>query len=115
MGVMLAACAFIGIYFSSFWHSDLGMPTFVAILCVALSLALGWGGRGKRYSLKFGLVAGSALVLAMGICFLVARYAGINRYVATVPFFIFVWFSAKSRFVQTRLDEIAPEPGGEQK
>lgn len=115
MGVMLATCAFIGVYFRPFWRSDLGMPTFIVILWVALSLSLGWGGRGKPYSLRFGLVAGSALVLAMVICFLLARYAGIHIYVAMVPLVVFLWFSAKSRFVQARLDEIAPDAGDGQR
>jgi hypothetical protein len=91
------------------------MPTFVLILWVTLSLTLGWGGQGKPYSLKFGLVAGSALVLAAIMCFVFARYAGIDIYLAMVPFLIFVWFSAKSRFVQARLAEIAPDAGDEER
>lgn len=99
-----------GVVLRPFWHSEWGKPTFIFILWLALTLALGWGGKGKPYSLRFGIVAGSAILLYMAICFLIIRYTGINVYVGMIPFFLLVWVSMKSKFVENRVRQLNPDP-----
>lgn len=92
-----------------FWHSAWGMPTFAAIFWVVLSLTLGSGGKGKPYSLVFGVVAGTAILLYAALSFLIMRYTGINHYIAMIPFFLLIWYSTKFKFVENRVRQLDPD------
>ena len=98
-----------GVLLRPFWHSAWGMPTFAAIFWVVLSLTLGWGGKGKPYSLLFGVVAGTAILLYAALSFLIMRYTGINHYIATIPFFLLIWYSTKFKFVENRMRQLDPD------
>ncbi|WP_258158101.1 hypothetical protein [Rhizobium sp. TH2] len=94
-----------------FWHSEWGPSTFVLICWMALSLYLGWGGKGKPYSLRFGLIAGSAITLYAVMTFLITKYTGINMYIGMIPFFLLVYVSTKSKIVKDRIREVNPDEG----
>jgi hypothetical protein len=78
---------------------------------MALSLALGWGGKGKPYSLRFGLIAGSAISLYAAMTFLITKYTGISVYIGMIPFFLLVYVSTKSKIVNDRVRELNPGEG----
>ena len=110
MGVAVAACVFVRIYFGSFWRSDLGNLAFFGILWVVMSLALGWGGKGKPYSLRFGVIASSAILLSIVIIFLIIKHLGINKYVGIGLFFLLLYVAMKSKFVEKRCQELEGGP-----
>ncbi|UVC11993.1 hypothetical protein IHQ71_19455 [Rhizobium sp. TH2] len=76
-----------------------------------MSLYLGWGGKGKPYSLRFGLIAGSAITLYAVMTFLITKYTGINMYIGMIPFFLLVYVSTKSKIVKDRIREVNPDEG----
>src|SRR5262249_22951329 len=52
---------FAGIYFREFWLSKWGLPTLVCLIWLSVSLIASWNGRGKPFSFRFGIVAGSSV------------------------------------------------------
>lgn len=60
MGAMLAVS---GVLFRSFWLSEWGPYAFTFLVWLTMSVVLGWGGKGKPYSISFGLICGSGIAL----------------------------------------------------
>lgn len=54
-----------GIIFRPFWLSDWGIPTFIFLAWVTISIALGWIGRSQPHSFRFGFIVGSGLALSL--------------------------------------------------
>jgi len=110
IGAVFAACAFIAVYLGPFWRSNWGIATFSLIFWVVMSLALGWGGKGKPYSLRFGVVASSAILLNLVMIFLITKHFGINMYVGVGLFFLLLYIAVKSKFLEKRRRELGYGP-----
>lgn len=108
-GTALAACFFIALYFRMFWRSDLGALSLFVAAWIVMSLALGWGGRGKPYSLRFGLIAGSITSVYLGISFLIAKYVAFNMYAGVALFFLLLYLSTKSKLFKERSRELSTD------
>lgn len=106
-GTALAACVFIALYFGAFWRSDLGALSLFVAAWIVMSLAFGWGGRGKPYSLRFGLIAGSIISVYFGISFLIAKYVAFNMYAGVALFFLLLYLSTKSKLFKERRRELS--------
>jgi hypothetical protein len=54
-----------GVVFRPFWLSDWGMPTFIFLVWVTISIALGWVGRSQPHSFRFGFIVGSGFASSL--------------------------------------------------
>ncbi|ANL45811.1 hypothetical protein AMC87_CH01086 [Rhizobium phaseoli] len=93
LGCLLAMS---GVLFRSFWLSEWGMPTFIVLVWLIMSLAFGWGGNGKAYSLRFGFICGSGIALV----FLATGY--IHRYAGFALMFALLSLGIKTKFFERR-------------
>lgn len=91
-----------GVLFRPFWHSEWGMPTFILIFWIVMSLGAGWGGKGRPYSLRFGLIVSTSLSLCLAVTVFINKYAGIG--LVCLLFYVAV----KSKFLEKRSRELAP-------
>ena len=88
-----------------FWRSEWGMPPFILLFWVTMSLIGGWGGRGKPYSLRFGLIIGSGFTLT-GIAAVLAHSA----YVGVGVFVALLYIGTKTKFFERRAEEPKAPP-----
>ena len=96
-GVM---CAVAGVLFRPFWLSEWGPPTFILLVWLTMSLVLGWGGKGKPYSLRFGVACGSTFAVML----LVAVYT--NPYVGVGVWLALVYFGMRTKFWTRRIEQL---------
>ena len=54
-----------GVVFRPFWQSDWGMPTFIFLVWVTISIALGWVGRSQPHSFRFGFIVASGFASSL--------------------------------------------------
>lgn len=94
------ACAVSGVVFRPFWHSEWGIPTFFLLCFVATTIALGYGGPGKPYSLLFGLACGCLIVIGLVISMHSHGYIGAAAIVGLG------YLGTKTKFVRNRLAQI---------
>lgn len=74
IGAMLAVS---GVLFRPFWLSEWGPYAFVFLLWLIMSIVCGWGGKGKPYSLRFGLVVGTGVAIVMLVTIFTNPYIAI--------------------------------------
>ncbi|CAN7181511.1 hypothetical protein [Rhizobium sp. LjRoot254] len=106
IGVAFAACAVVAVYFRPFWHSAWGMPTFLLIFWIVMTLTVGWGGRGRPHSFRFGLIVSTAITS----CFVAAVF--INKYVGIGLICLLAYVAVK--FLENSNGEPDPDPGDKQ-
>ncbi|WP_245421291.1 hypothetical protein [Rhizobium sp. L9] len=90
VGCLLAVS---GVLFRSFWLSEWGVPSFI-FLAWLLALGLGWGGKDKPYSIRFGFICASGIALVLLATVYVHRYFGIALLLALV------YLGAKTKFFE---------------
>lgn len=101
LGLMFSAmCGAAGVLFRPFWLSEWGPPTFILLVWLTMSLVLGWGGKGKPYSLRFGVACGSTVALML----LVTRYT--NPYVGVGVWLALVYFGMRTTFWTRRMEQL---------
>ncbi|MDQ0319657.1 hypothetical protein QO002_001795 [Pararhizobium capsulatum DSM 1112] len=93
-------CAVLGVVFRPFWLSPVGPYVFLLFIWITTSLAMGWGGKGKPYSFRFGVACGTGLVITFAITMFV------NLYVSVAVFCALLWIGIKSKFFLRRSDEL---------
>jgi general stress protein CsbA len=96
----------VGVLFRPFWQSNWGVATFITIFWIAMSIGAGWGGTRRSYSLRFGLIVGTALSLCLVATVLINKYVGIGL------FFVLLYVAIKSKFFESRRHELKQNPGG---
>ena len=103
LGLLFAlVCIAAGTVFRPFWQSEYGAPTFILLVWLTMSVAMGWGGKGKRYAPWFGLVCASPIALSL----VLALYT--NTFIAAGVLIAIVYFGLKTKFVARRLEELKP-------
>ncbi|MBZ9660205.1 hypothetical protein LB523_14215 [Mesorhizobium sp. ESP-6-4] len=60
-----ALASVVGVVFRPFWLSYWGMPTFIFLAWLTISVALGWVGRSQPNSFRFGFIAGSGFASSL--------------------------------------------------
>lgn len=80
-GAMLAAS---GVLFRPFWLSEWGPYAFILLVWLTMSLVLSWGGKGKPYSISFGLICGSSISLGLLVTLYTNAYIGLGVILALV-------------------------------
>ncbi|MDR6754856.1 membrane protease YdiL (CAAX protease family) [Mycoplana sp. BE70] len=75
IGAMLAVA---GVLFRPLWQSEWGPYVFIFLLWLSTSIACGWGGKGKPYSLSFGLVVGAGAAIVMLVTLFTNPYLAIG-------------------------------------
>jgi hypothetical protein len=93
-------CAVLGVVFRPFWLSPWGPWAFILFAWVSISLGFGWGGRGYPYSIRFGAICASAIVLGL----LAIVYT--NLYCGLVVLAALVYLGIKTKFFQRRSEEL---------
>ncbi|CAN7352998.1 hypothetical protein [Mesorhizobium sp. LjRoot246] len=94
-----------GVVFRPFWQSDWGIPTFIFLVWVVISIAAGWGGKGKPYSLLFGLIVGSGFASVLVVTVLAESvYVGIGLLIALA------YIGIKTKFFARRGAELDSLP-----
>lgn len=97
--------AVAGVVFRPFWRSDWGIPTFIFLAWVAISIAAGWGGKGKPYSILFGLIVGSGFASVLVVTVLAESvYVGMGLLIALA------YIGIKTRFFARRGAELDSQP-----
>ncbi len=81
LGCLLAMS---GVWFRSFWLSDWGLPSFIFMAWLTMSVVFGWGGKGKPYSIRFGFICGSGIALVFLVTFYSNSYVGIGLLLALI-------------------------------
>lgn len=97
LGSMLAVS---GVLFRSYWLSEWGPYTFFFLVWLTMSVVLGWGGKGKPYSISFGLICASGIALALLVT------VAINVYVGTGVLFALTYLAFKSKFLERRGEQL---------
>jgi hypothetical protein len=69
-------CVVAGVVFRPFWLS-IGVSALIGTFWLIMAIVAGWGGRGKPYSLRFGITFSSGLTLPIAVSTLVNFYLGI--------------------------------------
>lgn len=104
LGLLFSAmCGAAGVLFRPFWLSEWGLPTFILLVWLTMSLVLGWGGKGKPYSLRFGVACGSTFALML----LVTHYT--NHYVGLGVWLALVYFGMRTKFFARRVEQLKPQ------
>lgn len=93
-------CAVLGVVFRPFWLSPVGAYAFLLFVWISTSVGMGWGGRGKPYSLRFGFICGTAFAAICAIALFFNAYAGLAVFAA-----LFV-AGHKSGFFKQRSDQL---------
>lgn len=97
LGVMLAVS---GVLFRSFWLSEWGPYALIFLVWLTMSFVLGWGGKAKPYSIRFGLICASGIALAL----LVTPF--INVYVGVGVLLVLVYLGFKTKFFERREEQL---------
>lgn len=97
MGAMLAVS---GVLFRSFWLSEWGPYTFIFLVWLTMSVVLGWGGKGKPYSISFGLMCGSGIALDL----LATLYT--NVYVGAGVLLALIYLGFRTKFFDRRGEQL---------
>jgi hypothetical protein len=95
----------IGVVFRPFWLSDWGVPTFIFLVWVTISIALGWIGRSQPHSFRFGFIVGSGFassLVAIGLTKSVVVGAGL--------LIALVYIGIKTKFFARWGDESGSHP-----
>jgi len=100
-------CISAGIVFRPFWLSEWGVPTFILLVWVVISIAMGWGGKGKPYSLGFGIIVGSGVASSLIVIVLTK-----SVYVGGALIIALTYIGMKTKFFARRWGE---ESGPHQK
>lgn len=98
--VLLSVFAtYIGVRYRSFWLSEWGPFAFILLMWVSTTLVLGWGYGGKPFSIRFGLICGSAFALTCLVTFYTNAYVGIGVFAALA------YLGVKTKFFDRRFDQ----------
>ncbi|WP_259668889.1 hypothetical protein [Rhizobium sp. NLR8a] len=90
-----------GVLFRSFWLSEWGVPGFIFLAWLP-ALGLGWEGKGKPYSIRFGFICASSIALVLLATVYVHRYFGIALLLGLV------YLGAKMKFFERQWGAAAP-------
>lgn len=94
----------IGVLFRPFWLSEWGAPTFILIVWISVSLSMGWGGKGRPYSISFGIACGS--IVAFGL--VATIFTGL--YVAVGLSFLLAYLGTKTQVYARRMAQLKAKP-----
>ncbi|WP_244481463.1 hypothetical protein [Rhizobium sp. Root1203] len=95
LGLILA-----GVLFRSFWLSEWGPFTVIFLSWLTISVATGWGGKGKPYSISFGLIFGSGIAMGLLAVFFVNIYVGMGVLLALA------YLAFKTKFFERRNEQL---------
>ncbi|CAN7223535.1 hypothetical protein LJR245_000792 [Rhizobium leguminosarum] len=96
LGCLLAMS---GVVFRSFWLSEWGPITFIFLVWLTMSVVFGWKGKGKPYSIRFGLICGSGIALGLLATFYINSYVGIGLLLALI------YLGVRTKFFERRWAE----------
>ncbi|WP_026617279.1 hypothetical protein [Ensifer aridi] len=100
LGSMLAIS---GVLFRPFWLSEWGPYAFILLVWITTSLVMSWGGKGKPYSFRYGVIFGSGLALSL----LVTLYS--NAYVGWGVMLALTYLGFKTKFFARRSEQLRPD------
>ncbi|MBP1872315.1 hypothetical protein J2Z19_002027 [Ensifer adhaerens] len=89
-----------GVLFRSFWLSEWGPYTFILLVWLTMSVVLGWGGKGKPYSISFGLICASGIALDLLVTLFINVYVGMGVLLALV------YLGFKMKFFERRGEQL---------
>lgn len=98
--LFLAMFYVVGVVFRPFWLSEWGPYVLILLVWLMTTLAGGWGGKGKPYSISFGLICGSGIALVL----LVALHT--NAYVAIGVIIALLFLGIKTNFFARRNEQL---------
>ncbi len=94
------ACVVAGVVFRPFWLSPVGPYAFIGLVWLSTSLGMGWAGRGKPYSWRFGMIIGTAVTVPVAIM------GFINSDVGLAAIGLVFYLLLKSKIVDRRSEEL---------
>ncbi|MGR4844631.1 hypothetical protein ACIPSK_18740 [Rhizobium sp. LARHSG275] len=93
------ALSMSGVLLRPFWLSEWGPITFIFLVWLVMSVVFGWAGKGKPYSIRFGLIVGSGIALTFLATFYTNSYVGIGLLLALI------YLGVKTKFFERRWAE----------
>jgi asparagine N-glycosylation enzyme membrane subunit Stt3 len=93
-----------GVLFRPFWLSEWGAPIFILLVWISLSLSMGWGGKGRPYSLSFGIACGSIVAFCLVATIFTSMYVSLGLS------FLLAYLGTKTEFYARRMAQLKAKP-----